>query len=419
MNSDELIPGSNLTIYIYFLANQIENHLQIPLKLNKSLELGSSLPTPPPTHPIINQSGLSQSELPINVDDTSQPIGVTDESNVENQNLPQRGVVLIKKGFHSQFSLVNFLIQSEYFIENPSKAYPDSSTSPASISHPPTNDVTLVSHKPEIADDEMAKKYSNCSLPAKKRKLFADQSESSIPQSPMSLSPTPATQVPPTHQTGPLPTTVPEPSAPPNGENENRVSVIMANREAKSPEVQYKPPEAHSKTPEAKPKTSEDLQVQSEEVSSSNLPVIPSEENEEKPEVEKNRPEVVKNTKISSEENVKEEAKDVEKSSEVKSRSSTPTRNEPIRKIDQSERDLTKRTISEEMQPLKKRRLKAVIADALNQNLEDYNSSNYSSRNISPIQLSIASDSDTLPLAVIRDRLNQQNRMPPVRILSN
>ena len=277
-----------------------------------------------------------------------------------------------------------------------------------------------MSHKPEIADDEMTKKYSNCSLPAKKRKLFADQSESSIPQSPMSLSPTPAAQVPPTHQTGPLPTTVPEPSAPPNGENENRVSVIMANREAISPEVQYKSPEAHSKTPEAKPKTppktTEDLQVQSEEVSSSNLPVIPSEENEEKPEVEKNRPEVVKNTKISSEENVKEEAKDVERSSEVKSRSSTPTRNEPIRKIDQSERDLTKRTISEEMQPLKKRRLKAVIADALNQNLEDYNSSNYSSRNISPIQLSIASDSDTLPLAVIRDRLNQQNRMPPVRI---
>ena len=283
-----------------------------------------------------------------------------------------------------------------------------------------------MSHKPEVADDEMTKKYSNCSLPAKKRKLFADQSESSIPQSPMSLSPTPAAQVPPTHQTGPLPTTVPEPSAPPNGENENRVSVIMANREAISPEVQYKPPEAHSKTPEAKPKTPEDLQVQSEEVSSSNLPVIPSEENEEKPEIEKNRPEVEKNTKISSEkheisseEKTKEEAKDVERSSEVKSRSSTPTRNEPIRKIDQSERDLTKRTISEEMQPLKKRRLKAVIADALNQNLEDYNSSNYSSRNISPIQLSIASDSDTLPLAVIRDRLNQQNRMPPVRILSN
>lgn len=307
-------------------------------------------------------------------------------------------------------------------IENPSKAYPDSSTSPASISHPPTNDVTLVSHKPEIADDEMTKKYSNCSLPAKKRKLFADQSESSIPQSPMSLSPTPAAQVTPTHQTGPLPTTVSEPSAPPNGENENnRVSVIMANREAISPEVQYKPPEAHLKTPEAKlktpPKTTEDLQVQSEEVSSSNLPVIPSEENEEKPEVEKNRPEVEENTELSPEEKTKEEAKDVEMSSEVKSRSSTPTLNKPtLPKIDQSERDLTKRTISEEMQPLKKRRLKAVIADALNQNLEDYNSSNYSSRNISPIQLSIASDSDTLPLAVIRDRLNQQNRMPPVRI---
>ena len=283
-----------------------------------------------------------------------------------------------------------------------------------------------MSHKPEIADDEMAKKYSNCSLPAKKRKLFADQSESSIPQSPMSLSPTPV-QVPPTHShSGPLPTTVPEPSATPNGEKENRVSVIMANSEAISPEVQYKPPEAHAKTPEAKSKaplkTTEDLQVQSEEVSSSNLPVIPSEENEEKPEVEKNRSEVEKKediVKISSEEKSKEEAKDVERSSEVKSRSSTPTHNETptLRtKIDQSERDLTKRTISEEMQPLKKRRLKAVIADALNQNLEDYNSSNYSSRNISPIQLSIASDSDTLPLAVIRDRLNQQNRMPPVRI---
>ena len=167
LNFNRKIPGSNLSVNIFFQTN-IENHWKIPLKLNKSLELGSSLPTPPPTHPIISQSTLSQSELPINVDDD---VGVADESNVENSNLPQRGVVLIK-------------------------AYPDSSTSPASISQPtPNNDVTMMSHKPEIADDEMAKKYSNCSLPAKKRKLFADQSESSIPQSPVSLSPTPVTRL--------------------------------------------------------------------------------------------------------------------------------------------------------------------------------------------------------------------------------
>ena len=102
--SVQLIPGSSLTTCSqFFFVNPIENHLQIPLKLNKSLELGSSLPTPPPTHPIINQSGLSQSELPINVEDVNQPMGVADESNVENSNLPQRGVVLIKKGFHSRF----------------------------------------------------------------------------------------------------------------------------------------------------------------------------------------------------------------------------------------------------------------------------------------------------------------------------
>ena len=359
--------------------------------------MGSSLPTPPPTHPIISQSTLSQSELPINVDDD---VGVADESNVENSNLPQRGVVLIK-------------------------AYPDSSTSPASISQPtPNNDVTMMSHKPEIADDEMAKKYSNCSLPAKKRKLFADQSESSIPQSPMSLSPTPVV-APPT-QSGTMPTVVPTPP-PPSGEKENRVSVIMANSEAKSPEV--KPPEAHLKTPEAKMKTivktPEDLQVQSEEVSSSNLPVIPSEEglsevgqedSKKKLEDEIKSPEEIENTKEEAQDTVTEGQ--AETSPKVKSskssRSSTPI--DSIKKLQMDQSELTKRTISEEMQPLKKRRLKAVIADALNQNLEDYNSSNYSSRNISPIQLSIASDSDTLPLAVIRDRLNQQNRMPPVRI---
>ena len=329
-------------------------------------------------------------------------VGVADESNVENSNLPQRGVVLIK-------------------------AYPDSSTSPASISQPtPNNDVTMMSHKPEIADDEMAKKYSNCSLPAKKRKLFADQSESSIPQSPMSLSPTPV--APPT-QSGTMPTVVPTPP-PPSGEKENRVSVIMANSEAKSPEV--KPPEAHSKTPEAKMKTivktPEDLQVQSEEVSSSNLPVIPSEEglsevgqedSKKKLEDEIKSPEEIENTKEEAQDTVTEGQ--AETSPKVKSskssRSSTPI--DPIKKLQMDQSELTKRTISEEMQPLKKRRLKAVIADALNQNLEDYNSSNYSSRNISPIQLSIASDSDTLPLAVIRDRLNQQNRMPPVRIYFN
>lgn len=60
-----------------------------------------------------------------------------------------------------------------------------------------------------------------------------------------------------------------------------------------------------------------------------------------------------------------------------------------------------------QMQPLKKRRLKAVIADALNQNVDESFSSNYSSRNISPIQAINGSDSDTLPLAVIRDKLNQ------------
>ena len=361
--------------------------------------MGSSLPTPPPTHPIISQSGLSQSELPI--DDASQPINVEDESNVENSNLPQRGVVLIK-------------------------AYPDSSTSPASISHTPTtNDVTIMSHKPEVmADDEMAKKYSNCSLPAKKRKLFADQSESSIPQSPMSLSPTPVVVVPPT-QSGTESTVTTPTATQPGGEKENRVSVIMANSEAKSPEV--KPPEAHLKTPEAKLKTTlktpEDLQVQSEEVSSSNLPVIPSEEgisevgqedSKTKLEGEKTSCEEIKQTKDEAEDKVTDE-----RSCKVitqTSRSSTP--NESIKTLQMDQSELTKRTISEEMQPLKKRRLKAVIADALNQNLEDYNSSNYSSRNISPIQLSIASDSDTLPLAVIRDRLNQQNRMPPVRIFS-
>ena len=47
----------------------------------------------------------------------------------------------------------------------------------------------------------------------------------------------------------------------------------------------------------------------------------------------------------------------------------------------------------------------AVIADALNQNLDESYSSNYSSRNISPVQAT--SDSDTLPLAIIRDRLNE------------
>jgi len=237
----------------------------------------------------------------------------------------------------------------------------------------------------------------------------------------MSLSPTPVVIPPTGTHSGTVPTVVPEPNAPPSVEKENRVSVIMANSEAKSPEVQYKPPEAHLKTTEAKLKTTEDLQVQSEEVSSSNLPVIPSEEGEAGPEVtgsEKQKPEVTKTDITSSEEmkKEKEEVKDVteERSSEVKSRSSTPI--DPIKKIQMDQSELTKRTISEEMQPLKKRRLKAVIADALNQNLEDYNSSNYSSRNISPIQLSIASDSDTLPLAVIRDRLNQQNRMPPIKI---
>lgn len=63
--------------------------------------------------------------------------------------------------------------------------------------------------------------------------------------------------------------------------------------------------------------------------------------------------------------------------------------------------------LPDQMQPLKKRRLKAVIADALNQNVDESFSSNYSSRNISPIQAIITSDSDTLPLAVIRDKLNQ------------
>ena len=283
-----------------------------------------------------------------------------------------------------------------------------------------------MSHKPEIADDEMAKKYSNCSLPAKKRKLFADQSESSIPQSPMSLSPTPVVVAAPPTQSGTMPMVVPT-APPPSGEKENRVSVIMANSEAKSPEV--KPPEAHLKTPEAKMKTiskaPEDLQVQSEEVSSSNLPVIPSEEglsevgqedSKTKLEDEKKSPEEIEGTKEEAEEKFTEGQ--TETSTKVKSskssRSSTPI--DPIKKLQMDQSELTKRTISEEMQPLKKRRLKAVIADALNQNLEDYNSSNYSSRNISPIQLSIASDSDTLPLAVIRDRLNQQNRMPPVRI---
>ena len=63
--------------------------------------------------------------------------------------------------------------------------------------------------------------------------------------------------------------------------------------------------------------------------------------------------------------------------------------------------------LPDQMQPLKKRRLKVVIADALNQNVDESFSSNYSSRNISPIQAIITSDSDTLPLAVIRDKLNQ------------
>lgn len=66
--------------------------------------------------------------------------------------------------------------------------------------------------------------------------------------------------------------------------------------------------------------------------------------------------------------------------------------------------------LPDQMQPLKKRRLKAVIADTLNQGLDESYSSSYSSRNISPVQP--ASDSDTLPLAVLRDRLHQNESKP-------
>jgi hypothetical protein len=103
-----------------------------------------------------------------------------------------------------------------------------------------------------------------------------------------------------------------------------------------------------------------------------------------------------------------------ETSSNNRNNATTPDKEEELQSKEVSSSNIPvvspKPTINQlphQMQPLKKRRLKAVIADALNQNVDESFSSNYSSRNISPIQPLNGSDSDTLPLAVIRDKLNQ------------
>ena len=103
-----------------------------------------------------------------------------------------------------------------------------------------------------------------------------------------------------------------------------------------------------------------------------------------------------------------------ETSSNNRNNANTPDKEEELQSKEVSSSNIPvvspKPTINQlphQMQPLKKRRLKAVIADALNQNVDESFSSNYSSRNISPIQAINGSDSDTLPLAVIRDKLNQ------------
>lgn len=338
---------------------------QIPLKLNKSLELGS-LPTPPPTQNIIASIPYSVPDIANGSEPIKQKPATADGNNdIESPELglPQRGVVLIK-------------------------AYPDSSTSPASQTEKNVT-VGLDGAKVDPTDDEIAKKYSNSSLPAKKRKLF-DQSDSSIPQSPMSLSPTQLN--PPTQDdTEQIDPHVEQP----------RQSVIMANDTS----------QPTTKSPDAPTGPKTELQVQSEEVSSSNLPVSsgsPTLQSETKP---------VGFKVAGTEQNEKKQSEIHEIKPQIVEEAK-PENNPTDNKLDIQEKSKTVRTISDEMQPLKKRRLKAVIADALNQNLDESYSSNYSSRNISPIQLSMASDSDTLPLAVIRDRLNQQHqdRMAPIKI---
>jgi len=136
------------------------------------------------------------------------------------------------------------------------------------------------------------------------------------------------------------------------------------------------------------------------------------------PEVTTDKPEVVVTPKIA--EKVPEKEEPVTTTSDLVEEKCPE--NESEKQPDKSEELLQSKEVSssnipvvspkpsatqlpDQMQPLKKRRLKAVIADALNQNLDESYSSNYSSRNISPVQAT--SDSDTLPLAIIRDRLNE------------
>lgn len=115
-----------------------------------------------------------------------------------------------------------------------------------------------------------------------------------------------------------------------------------------------------------------------------------------------------------------------ETSSNNRNNANTPDKEEELQSKEVSSSNIPvvspKPTINQlphQMQPLKKRRLKAVIADALNQNVDESFSSNYSSRNISPIQAINGSDSDTLPLAVIRDKLNQSQTIVKTTSSSN
>ena len=87
---------------------------------------------------------------------------------------------------------------------------------------------------------------------------------------------------------------------------------------------------------------------------------------------------------------------------------------------DQSASSMKKKTPSP--LPIKKRRLHAVIADALNQSVQsDASSSTSSSRNMSPVVTNSSSDSD-IPLAIIREKLQKAKQQqitpattPPIK----
>jgi hypothetical protein len=257
-----------------------------------------------------------------------------------------------------------------------------SSPCPRDTPEPVSGTPTKTNNDSELdsSNDHPNKKYNNTSLPAKKRKLF-DQSDSSMPHSPLSISPT-------NMKNKPDKQSVLDAIVKTSGSEQSptkKTSCIQENGETDAragPEAEEKKM-SHRVTVPNENKN----ELQSKEVSSSNIPVtaptrsIPSKSPSPKP-------------------------------------TPNPASPPPQQSVSISKATPNQRTISEEdMKPLKKRRLKAVIADALNQNLDESFSSNYSSRNISPIN-NITSDSDTLPLAIIRDRLSNDTKrhISPIKI---